>query len=101
MDSCRLTREAQCFVLALDFSSKQSSRYIMSSSEVPGALDGDRSPTIIACVVVLTTFAMGVVSLRFYVRCKMLRSVKSEDWLMLVSMVCSPELTATLRDPSD
>ena len=60
-----------------------------SSSEAAGALGGDRSPTIIACVAVLTTFAMGVVGLRFYVRCKMLRSVKNEDWLMLVSMVRS------------
>lgn len=62
-----------------------------SSSDVP-VVDGDRSPTIVACAVVLTVLATAVVGLRFYVRCKIVRSVKSEDWLMLVSMVRFPGL---------
>lgn len=65
---------------------------IMSSSSDPVVMDGDRSPTIVACAVVLTVFALAVVGLRFYVRCKMVRSVESEDWLMLVSMVRFPRI---------
>jgi len=88
MDSFRLA--LLFFVIPLDTNSNWLAVTIMSSSSnaaAATAADGDRSPTIIACSVVLTVFATAVVSLRFYVRCKMVRSVKSEDWLMLVSMV--------------
>ncbi|AEO55679.1 hypothetical protein MYCTH_2299753 [Thermothelomyces thermophilus ATCC 42464] len=50
-------------------------------------MSGDRTGTIVACVVVMNCLSAVVVSLRFYVRAKLLRSVKSEDWCMLVSML--------------
>ncbi|KAL2158839.1 hypothetical protein VTH06DRAFT_4031 [Thermothelomyces fergusii] len=50
-------------------------------------MSGDRSGTIIACVVVMNCLSAFVVSLRFYVRAKLLRSVKNEDWCILVSML--------------
>ncbi|KAK4031575.1 hypothetical protein C8A01DRAFT_51393 [Parachaetomium inaequale] len=48
---------------------------------------GDRSGTIVACAVVMTFLSAVAVGLRFYVRAKLLRSVKGEDWCMLASMI--------------
>jgi hypothetical protein len=50
----------------------------------------DRSDTIIACAVSLAFVAMVAVGLRFYVRAKLLRSVKVEDWFILTALVCCP-----------
>ncbi|KAK4245699.1 hypothetical protein C7999DRAFT_16104 [Corynascus novoguineensis] len=50
-------------------------------------MSGDRSGSIVACVAAMTFLSAMAVSLRFYVRAKLLRSVKSEDWCMLVSMI--------------
>ncbi|KAK5659750.1 hypothetical protein OQA88_961 [Cercophora sp. LCS_1] len=60
-----------------------------SSGDIVAVDGGDRSSLIVVCAVLLTAFALFAVGLRFYVRCAMLRSVKSEDWLMLVSMIFS------------
>ena len=42
------------------------------------------------CAVLLTAMATAAVALRFYVRGKLLRSIKSEDWCMLVALVGFP-----------
>jgi hypothetical protein len=57
-----------------------------TANEVP-ADDRDESDTITACAVVLVFLASVAVFLRFYVRVKLLHSVKSEDWCMLASLV--------------
>jgi hypothetical protein len=49
--------------------------------------DGDRSDIVVACAVLMTSIATVAVGLRFYVRGKHLRLVKSEDWCILVSVV--------------
>jgi hypothetical protein len=53
-------------------------------------VDGDISYTILLCAVLLTSMAATAVALRFYVRGKLLRSIKSEDWCMLVALVGFP-----------
>ncbi|KAK3291203.1 uncharacterized protein B0H64DRAFT_330769 [Chaetomium fimeti] len=64
----------------------------MSSSSGPAAGaapapdDPGRPHSIVISAAVLTSVSAVAVALRFYVRAKMLRSVKSEDWCMLVSM---------------
>ena len=63
----------------------------MSPSSLGVADDGAqsryRAATVVACAVVLPVLATAVVALRFYVRAKLLRAVKAEDWLILVAMV--------------
>jgi hypothetical protein len=53
-------------------------------------VDGDISYTVILCAVLLTAMSTIAVALRFYVRGKLLRSIKSEDWCMLVALVGFP-----------
>ncbi|KAK4118812.1 hypothetical protein N657DRAFT_582933 [Parathielavia appendiculata] len=50
------------------------------------ANDANESATIIACSVVLLGIAAVAVGLRFYVRARLVRSVKIEDWCMLLSL---------------
>ena len=53
-------------------------------------LDGDISHTVVLCAVLLTAMSTTAVALRFYVRGKLLRSIKSEDWCILVALVGFP-----------
>ncbi len=46
-----------------------------------------RAATVVVCAVVLPVLASVAVALRFYVRAKLLRAVKAEDWLILAAMV--------------
>ncbi|KAK4238677.1 hypothetical protein C8A03DRAFT_14885 [Achaetomium macrosporum] len=57
------------------------------STSTAGPADGDRSATVVACAAVMTFLATVAVGLRFYVRGKHLRSIKSEDWCILVAMI--------------
>ena len=75
-----------------------------SSSPVPAigpdptTAEIERANSVLISAIVLTSASAVAVALRFYVRGKLLRSVKSEDWWMLVSMVGSPPpLPASLK----
>ena len=46
-----------------------------------------RAASVVVCAVVLPVLAAVAVALRFYVRVKLLRAVKAEDWLILAAMV--------------
>ncbi|KAK4149492.1 Phosphoglucosamine mutase [Chaetomidium leptoderma] len=45
------------------------------------------SGSVVVCAVVLPVISTAVVTLRFYVRAKLLRSVKSEDWCILLALL--------------
>ncbi|KAK3342011.1 hypothetical protein B0T25DRAFT_357033 [Lasiosphaeria hispida] len=47
------------------------------------------SDIIVVCAVVMTTLASFTVGLRFYVRGKLLRAIKKEDWYILVALMSS------------
>lgn len=51
--------------------------------------EGDLSGTIVTFAVVLTLLATAAVGLRFYVRGRLLRTIKSEDWCILIALVGS------------
>ena len=63
----------------------------------PTAGEIERSNSILISAIVLTTTSIVAVGLRFYVRVRMLRSVKSEDWCMLVSLVGLPRIASRVR----
>lgn len=48
-------------------------------------------PALIAVVVLLTGISFTIVSLRVYCRWVLLRSFGSDDWLMLIALVCAME----------
>ncbi|KAK4097969.1 hypothetical protein N658DRAFT_432971 [Parathielavia hyrcaniae] len=62
-----------------------SSSHVAARSSGP-ADDADQSHTIIAWAAVLLGVASVAVGLRFYVRARLVRSVKSEDWCMLLAL---------------
>ncbi|KAK0719234.1 hypothetical protein B0H67DRAFT_149203 [Lasiosphaeris hirsuta] len=47
------------------------------------------SDIIVVCAVVMTTLASFTVGLRFYVRGKLLRAIRKEDWFILVALMSS------------
>jgi hypothetical protein len=49
--------------------------------------DGDRSGRVVVCAVVMTVLSALTVGLRFYVRGKLLGTLKSEDWFILLALV--------------
>lgn len=53
----------------------------------PPPIEGDISWTMTVCIVVLTITSLTTVALRFYTRGKLLGTLKSEDWTILVAMV--------------
>lgn len=66
----------------------------MSASNTPndGTYD-DISATVIVCDAVMIFFAALAVLLRFHVRGQLLRTLKIEDWLILVSLVSRQQWT--------
>ncbi|KXX73599.1 Phosphoglucosamine mutase [Madurella mycetomatis] len=48
--------------------------------------EGDLSGTVVAFAVVLTFLATAAVGLRFYVRGRLLGTIKSEDWCILIAL---------------
>ncbi|GAB1316029.1 hypothetical protein MFIFM68171_06239 [Madurella fahalii] len=56
------------------------------SSTRPDPDEGDLSGIVVACVVVVTLLATVSVGLRFYVRGRLLRTIKSEDWCILIAL---------------
>jgi hypothetical protein len=73
----------------------------MSSTWNPGnntATEGDLTGNIIACAVVMPVLASSFIGLRFYIRGRILRAVKIEDWCILVALVRLPNaLTIPLK----
>ncbi len=62
-----------------------------STSQPPDPLppNDDRGPQLMAMFWTWSALSMALLSLRFYARVKV-RGVGWDDWMMLVSVVCSP-----------